>query len=248
MDRIAVQLYTLRSLDEPLPTILDRVGDAGYDGVEFAYRVREASPEAVRDALDRNGLASAAAHVTIEALESEYDAVVDRYDRLDCHTLVVPWMDPDRFETIDRIDAVADRLNALVEAFDDDGFTLAYHHHDHEFVAVEGGRSTAMDELLGRTDDRLGFELDLGWAAVGGADPAALLDRYADRISHVHVSDADVDAGEPVALGAGDLDVPRLIDAGRRADVDWWVYEHDDPDDPIASMTDGIEVLRRHVG
>lgn len=247
MTRLAVQLYTLRSLEKPLPAVLDRVGDAGYDGVEFAYRVRETPLEEVRGALVRNDLASAAAHVPIEALEAERDAVVDLYDRLSCDTLVVPWLDPNRFETVNRIDAVADRLNALVDDLAVADLSLAYHHHDHEFVAVDGGRSTAMDELLARTDDRLGFELDLGWAAVAGVDPAALLDRYADRITHVHVSDADVNAGEPVALGAGDLDLPRLVDAGRRADVDWWVYEHDDPDDPIASMTDGSEVLRRHV-
>jgi len=60
---IAVQLYTLRSLDASLPELLDRVGAVGYDGVEFAYRVRESPVEDVLAALDRNGLDAASAHV-----------------------------------------------------------------------------------------------------------------------------------------------------------------------------------------
>ncbi|SNR37971.1 sugar phosphate isomerase/epimerase family protein [Halorubrum vacuolatum] len=251
MPRLAIQLYTLRSLDEPLPALLDRIADLGYDGVEFAYRVQETPTDEVRAALDRTDLAVAAAHVPIESLAVEYDATVALYTQLDCDTLVIPWIDPDRFETVGRIATVAERLNELAADLAADGISLAYHHHDHELVALESAdhaRWTALDELLDRTDDRIGLEVDLGWALVGGVDPGLLLDRYGDRITHIHVSDADVVAGEPVGLGEGDLDLDALADALHRVDADWWVYEHDDPDDPIASITAGIDGLQRHVG
>jgi len=249
MPRLAVQLYTLRSLDEPLVSLLNQIADLGYDGVEFAYRVQETPTDKVRDALDRTGLSAAAAHVPIESLEQEYDSTVDLYTHLGCDTLVVPWIDPDRFETVEQVADVAERLNTLAADLAADGFSLAYHHHDHEFVAVESAdhaQWTALDELLDRTDDRVGLEVDLGWALVGGVAPDLLLNRYADRITHVHVSDADVAAGEPVGLGDGDLDLTALADALDRVDADWWIYEHDDPEDPIASITTGIDGLRGH--
>ncbi|ELZ54047.1 MULTISPECIES: sugar phosphate isomerase/epimerase family protein [Halorubrum] len=252
----AVQLYTLRGLDASVPERLELVADAGFDGVEFAYRVREESPEAVREALDRTGLDAAAAHVSIDALEDDYAATTDFYDRLGVDLLVIPWLDPSRFETAATVDAVATRLSDLAAALDRDGFRLAYHTHDHEFVALGGGSDpdasgtdpdasgTALDALLARTDERLGFEPDAGWAAVAGVDPAALIDRYADRITHVHVADADVDRGASVALGEGDVDLDAVVASARAADAAWLVYEHDDPRSPRSSIERGAAALR----
>ena len=251
MVEIAVQLYSLRSLDAPLPDLLDRVGEAGYDGVEFAYRVRESPVEDVLAALDRNGLDAAAAHVPIEALEDvpaewlegEFEAVLDLYDRLGVDTLVVPWLDPAHFESAAAVDAAAARLDDLAAALDAEGVRFAYHNHDQEFAPLDG--APAFERLVDRTQGSVGFEVDVGWALAGGADPAALIDAYADRITHVHAGDVDVDRGESVALGDGDVDLDAVVASARNADVEWLVYEHDDPSDPIASIERGADALRR---
>ncbi|MFW6318324.1 MAG: sugar phosphate isomerase/epimerase family protein [Halorubrum sp.] len=247
---IAVQLYTLRSLDAPLSEALDRVGAAGYDGVEFAYRVGEEPVGDVLAALDRNGLDAASAHVPIEALEDvpaewlegEFEVTLDLYDRLGVDTLVVPWLDPEHFESAAAVDAAADRLDALAAAVDAEGVRFAYHSHDQEFASVDG--APAIERLLARTDDRVGFEIDVGWALACGADPAALIDEHADRITHVHAADVDVDRGESVALGEGDVDFDAVVASAQKADVEWLVYEHDDPEDPIASIETGAAGLR----
>ncbi|PSP71903.1 sugar phosphate isomerase/epimerase, partial [Halobacteriales archaeon QH_6_68_27] len=36
MVRTAINLYSVRELDLPMPEILDRVAAAGYDGVQFS--------------------------------------------------------------------------------------------------------------------------------------------------------------------------------------------------------------------
>jgi sugar phosphate isomerase/epimerase len=247
---IAVQLYSLRSLDAPLPDLLDRVGDAGYDGVEFAYRVPELPVEDVVAALDRNGLDAASAHVPIEALEDvpaewleeEFEETLALYDRLGVDTLVVPWLDPEHFESAAAVDAAAARLDDIASALDAAGVRFAYHNHDQEFASVDG--APAIERLLARTTDRVGFEVDVGWALAGGADPAALIDAHADRITHVHAADVDVDRGESVALGDGGVDLDAVVASARKANVEWLVYEHDDPSDPIASIERGAEALR----
>ncbi|WP_434521855.1 sugar phosphate isomerase/epimerase family protein [Halorubrum sp. AS12] len=239
---IAVQLYTLRSLDAPLPEVLDRVGAAGYDGVEFAYRVREASIDDVLAALDRNDLAVASAHVPIDTLEDDADETVELYDRLGADTLVVPWLDPEHFETEAAVDAAAARLDSPAAQVAGEGLRLAYHNHDQEFATVDG--APAIERLLARTDDRLGFEVDVGWAMAGGANPATLIDEHADRITHVHAADVDLDRGESVALGDGDLDLDAVVASARNADAEWLVHEHDDPDDPVASIEQGERALR----
>ena len=248
---VALQLYTLREVDASVPELLDVAGEAGYDGVEFAYRVRDAPLPEVRDALERNDLAVASAHVSIGALEDAYAETTAFHDALGAETLVVPWLDPKRFESRAAAEAAAERLDALAADLADDGFRAAYHTHDHEFVALgDGGESadgaaeTALDALLAATDERLGLELDVGWALAGGADPAALIDEHGDRITRVHAADVDVERGESVALGDGDVDLDAVVAGARTAGAEWLVYEHDDPGDPVASIERGRRALR----
>ena len=254
---VALQLYTLRGLDASVPELIDIAGDVGFDGVEFAYRVRDAPLSEVRDALDGNDLAAAAAHVSVAALEDAYAETTAFYEALGAETLVVPWLDPEHFERRATVEAAAERLDALAADLEADGFRAAYHTHDHEFVPLDregktavgagGTAEIALDALLAATDERLGFELDVGWAAAAGADPAALLDRYADRITHVHAADVDADRGASTAFSDGDVDFDSVVASALAADAEWLVYEHDAPPSPRASIEGGEAGIREAI-
>ncbi|MCL7418791.1 MAG: sugar phosphate isomerase/epimerase [Halalkalicoccus sp.] len=241
MARTAIQLYTLRGIDEPLPDVLRAVGETPFDAVEFAHRVGDADTEAVVEALEETGLAVAAAHVGLDRLESEFEEATAFYAELGCTDLVVPWLDPSAFEDEKAVGAVAERLNETAAALDERGFRLQYHNHDQEFV--DCGDHTAMDELLERTDDSIGFEIDLGWANAAGGDPVALFNRYGDRITHVHFADADTESMSCVELGEGDLDLDACVEAAHDASVEWYIYEHDEPTNPHESLLHGAETL-----
>ncbi|WP_101294302.1 sugar phosphate isomerase/epimerase family protein [Halegenticoccus soli] len=267
--RTGIQLYSLCALDEPLPDLLDRVGDTPFQGVEFAG-LGDASPDAVAEALSANRLAVAGAHVGIDELEAEFDDAVARYRAIGCETVVVPYLPDEAFESADAVSRTAERLSDLADRLADVGLDLAYHNHDHEFVGLgddvasaddsaasaadravspaDSGGETAFERLLAETDARLSIELDAGWAAAAGHDPVALLDEYGDRIPIVHLKDVAFEARTPVELGEGDLDVDAAVDAARRAGVDWIVYEHDDPSDPAESLAHGAAELSRLVG
>jgi sugar phosphate isomerase/epimerase len=234
---VAINLYTVRDLDEPLSDVLRRVADAGYEGVEFAG-IGGADPEGVRERLDELGLAVAGAHVPCEELEEGFEATVERYRALGCARLVVPYLDEGAFGSLEAVDETARRLDALGERLADRGFELHYHNHDHEFVELEG--TTGFEAFAERSS--VGLELDLGWIEAAGANPVGLLERYADRVSLVHCKDTR--SGTPVELGDGDLARGSCLDAARRTDVEWLVYEHDAPDDPVESLEAGARTLR----
>jgi len=239
--RSAIQLYTLRDLDEPVPELVARVGETAFDGVEFAG-LGDADPSEVRDALDDAGLDAAAAHVGVEALEDDFEATVEAYRRLGCDRLVVPYLDETHFVSRDRATETAQLLAALDGRLGERGLALAYHNHDHEFVAV--GDTTAYDLLVDETD--LALELDAGWATAAGRDPTDLLARLPDRAPLVHLK--DVAGDRPVELGDGDLDAAGCVRAAREAGTEWLVYEHDDPDDPEASLARGAEAVAGLLG
>ena len=139
MARPAVQLYSVRAVDEPLADLVTRAGDAGFEGVEYANRIGDADLDAVTTALDDAGIESVAAHVGIEKLDDDLDETVSFYRELGCDRLVVPWLGPEHFESEAAIDETATRLTALAERVAERGVDLAYHNHDHEFETV-GGR------------------------------------------------------------------------------------------------------------
>jgi len=243
MPRTALQLYSLREVDRPLADIVEAVADAGYDGVEFAYRLADADHDAVRAALDRTDTAAASAHVPIDRLEDDRDGTVDRYRDLGCETLVVPYLPGDAFATREAVAGAADRLTALGEALADTGVGFGYHNHDHEFVTLDDDR-TAYDELAAATGDVVDLQIDVGLAALAGRDPVALLERYADRLGSVHLKDYDLDAERSADLGDGDVPIGECVEVALAVDVEWFVVEFEDADDPLASAQHSLDALR----
>lgn len=242
----AIQLYSLRSLDEPLDETLARVADVGLDGVEFAG-VGDASPTELRAALDSHGIEAAGAHVPIEAIEADVADASRTCTLLGTDTLVVPILDAQRFADATAVAETATMLTALADRVAEDGLRLAYHNHELEFVdsddtGADTDDATAFDHLVEATDG-VDFELDVGWAYAAGMDPVALLETYGDRISRIHLKDVVVDpdaerGGRPVDLGAGDVPLAACADAARAAGVDWAVFEHDAPEDPLGFVAD----------
>ncbi|KTG29042.1 sugar phosphate isomerase/epimerase family protein [Haloferax profundi] len=225
-----IQLYSLRALDEPTSALVERAADAGFDGVEFAGLDDD---DAIRTALTDTGLTAPAAHVGIDELESDLDAVCERYGALGVETLVVPYLPPEAFADAQTVDETAHRLDDLTAKCDDRGFRLLYHNHDHELQTVAG--EPALDRLA--DESGVGFELDLAWVLAAGYDPVDYLERYADRTPLVHLKDVVLDAdaergGRPVSLGDGELDVDACLAAARDGFVEWALVEHDDPSDP----------------
>ena len=232
MVRTAINLYSVRELDLPMPEILDRVAAAGYDGVQFSGDYGDLSPGETADALAERGLDVTAAHVGIEAIEDDLEAVVADQRTIGTDGAVVPWLDVEGFESREAAEATAERLDALAADLGE-GFGLHYHNHDHEFVEFDG---TNGFETFAAASSVL-LEPDVGWIHTAGHDPVDVLERYGDRIEVVHMKDmAD---GEFAEIGEGDVDMQACAEAARRIDAEWLVYEHDAPEDPAASIETG---------
>lgn len=240
MSTTAIQLYTLRDIDKPLPSLLDRVGETALDGVEFAHRFADADTTKVASALERNELEPVAAHVDIDRLESDPEGTVASYAEIGCDTLVVPWLDPEEFSDADSVVATAERLTRLAEQVADAGGALHYHNHDHELVSV--GDRTALEALIRHSGDALGFELDTGWIEAGGSDPETVIETHADRIDLLHVTDCSTD-GTPTEVGTGTVDITACLHAADNASIGVYVYEHDEPQKPLSSLEHGASLL-----
>lgn len=125
--RPAIQLYTLRHLDEPLPALIERVATAGFEGVEFANRFMDTDPEAVRERLDATGTVPVAAHVDLELLETFPDSLRERAETVGVERFIIPHISIDHYRTADRLDSLIDRLTQVSTQLDGAGYRLGIH-------------------------------------------------------------------------------------------------------------------------
>jgi sugar phosphate isomerase/epimerase len=241
MVETAINLYSVRDLDEPMVDIVDRVADAGYDGVQISGGFRDATPGEATERITDRGLDVTPAHIGIGDLESDLDETLAAYqDTLGCSGAVVPHLGDEHFESPEAVDETAGRLSELADDLADEGWSLHYHNHAHEFV--DFGEENAFERLIEQSEG-VQIELDVGWALVGGVDPVSLIETYADRIDLLHMKDMDVESEEFREIGHGDVDMTGCANAGRDAGVDWLIYEHDQPEDPAASIDTGASFL-----
>ncbi|WP_181704271.1 sugar phosphate isomerase/epimerase family protein [Chthonobacter albigriseus] len=229
---LSYQLYTSRNFP-PLEAQLKTLARLGYTNVEPFSAVYGDVP-ALKAALDANGLSCVSGHFALDLMEKDLDAAVAIARTLGISIMVAPWLPPEQRPTDaagwialgERLGAVADKLKPL-------GFTLAWHNHDFEFVALPDG-SMPIRHVLAHPSVML--ELDVAWVARAGADPQQWLREYADRIVSVHVKDiapAGQNADEDGWADVGDGVVPwaalwaDVVKTAARITV----AEHDNPSD-----------------
>jgi len=232
--KTAVQLYTMEASSLSVTAQLEAVADAGFDGVEFAGLGID--PVAIRSTLNQLGLSAPSAHIPLSTLEAGVESAVEPYRELGVETVVIPYLDRERLQT-GTIRGAAAAIDSVAADLDAAGFELAYHNHDAEFEMVDD--TFALDVLLDETG--VGLELDVGWAAAADADPVGLIDRYADRLTAIHLKDMRLDSTAPggglaVDLGEGDVDLDGCLDAAADADVEWIIFEYDAPPEPLVSL------------
>jgi sugar phosphate isomerase/epimerase len=174
---LGLQLYTVRAVDLPIETLLERVADAGYHGVE-TIGIQGVEPERLRAALDAANLELASAHVPLTDFRTDPRALAAAHGALRTPLLVVPWLKPeDRPRDLAGWAALGRELGEYGRALADEGLALAYHHHDFELERYAG--SDGLTALLEAAPaDHLTLELDTGWLMAVGEDPLAWLERW----------------------------------------------------------------------
>ncbi len=284
MTSTAIQLYTLRRSTDSLSEIIRSVADNDFDGIEFANRITTASVTDIRDAIDATGIVPMGAHVDLDRLDRDLEAIVDRFDRIGCTRFVVPHIGSERFRTPRHADDLAVELCETADRLRDRGCRLGIHTTREQFLPIYGrdprsvllqidglprggynhlgwaaaiGRRrndrvledrTPIGHLLDVTAQaQISLEIDLKAVVTAGFPIDVVLDTFADRTDAVHLSDVRRSRRfppdySPVTPGQGVLDVRQALEAIASRDLDWCVFEHDDPPDPSVALTELSEL------
>lgn len=244
---IAVQLYTLRHLEQPLSEILHHVAEMGYHGVETVGDHGISAGE-MTDLLDANNLTACSSHVPLARLEEELGKVIAFNQAISNDCLVLPAL-PQEERPQDAAGwlEVGRRLDAIGQRCADAEMRLLYHNHAWEMVELDG--KLALDWLFeGAMEDNLQWEPDIAWIVRGDVDPVELLERYSGRCPRIHVKDIAPEGQNEDQMGFADvgygvLDWSTLLPAAKAAGGEWFVVEHDLPKDPLATARRSFDFL-----
>ncbi len=240
---ISVQLYTVRRLmRENFEKTIADVAKVGYSQVEFAGYYDRSAKE-VRNILDRNGISSPSTHVGLNLVQGDSLKSLIEFAKIVGHEyLIVPFLEPEQRETLDQYKKLTEKFNKIGEECKKADLKFAYHNHEFEFKPIDG--VVPLDIMLNESDaDLFNIQMDLYWAIDGGAKPIDYFKRYPGRFPLCHVKDMTKD-GQMVDVGQGEVDFAAIFAHSELAGLEYYVVEHDQPENPLESISNSYETLR----
>lgn len=231
--------YTYRgSLSKDLPATLDTLQAMGIKDMEFSNLFGHTAAD-IKKELDKRGMYCSSFGVGYKDLMEKTATVAENAKTLGAKFVRVAWVPhTGAFTLEDAKQTIADFNTVGKILKEEHGLTFAYHNHGYEFEPH--GDGTLFDLIIQETNPAyVSFEMDILWTFFPGADPAALLEKYGNRFKLMHMKDlrkgvvGNMSGGTPVendvALGTGQLDLPAILKAAKKAGVEHFYLEDESP-------------------
>ena len=201
-----LQLYSVRDItDKDLEGALKAVAEMGYKYVEYAGFFGH-SAEQVKEWQDKYGLKCSGTHSGWhELLPENIEETIKYHKTIGNPNFIIPGADLDSLEKIIDFCAVMNKAQIRLAQ---EGISLGYHNHSHEFVVKSWG-STIHSELEKR--GTFDFEIDTFWAFNAGIDPVETLNRLSGRVKVIHLKDG-FKGGKGRSVGSGEAPVLAVRD------------------------------------
>jgi sugar phosphate isomerase/epimerase len=265
---LGVQLWTVKEeLARDFDGTLRALGKLGYRRIESAGWYGRSARQ-FREALRAAGLECVSAHHGLQDLIDHTDERLAFARKVGVRYVVASSPAPRRpipsgkdwnvalAEAMSLADWQAnaealDRIGARARAM---GLRFGYHNHAAEFVAYE--RKLPIDEIVRLTDPRnVVLELDIGWVAGAGYDPAETIRRYAPRVHLLHIKDIKATGLVPgriaadarsTVVGEGMIDWRGVFAAARAAPLHSYFVEQEEPfsEPPLEALAKSAAYLR----
>jgi len=241
----SIQLFTVReALDTDLDRALAELASRGFTAAEPYDFVRRA--ETLATSLKTNGISAPTGHAFLASTSfvnpdgsgtsvpvPSLDAVFDAADVLGMTTVIDPYTEPSRWQSIEQIAKIARSLNIAAEIGAERGVRVGYHNHAHELESSFQGR-TGLEVLADLLDERVVLEVDLYWVARAGIDSLELLGSLGSRVIALHAKDGTLDAtaiasyppDDQVPAGQGVVPLREAIAAATALEVAIVEFDH----------------------
>jgi len=232
--------YTYRnSFAKDVAATLDTLKGMGIKDMEFSNLFKRTASD-IRKMLDDRGMYCSSFGVGYPDLTTKTREVGENAKTLGAKYVRVAWIPHDGATfTIADAKKTVEEFNRVGKILKDEfGITFCYHNHGYEFEPYENG--TLFDYIMVNTNPKyVSFEIDILWTFFPGVDPAALINKYPKRFKLLHLKDlrkgiegnssGKTSVENDVALGTGQLDIPSIIKAAKKAGIKHYYIEDESP-------------------
>ena len=236
---VGLQLYSLREqFKKDVPGTLDEVKSLGFKYAELAgtYGL---TPEKFREELRSRGIKPVSAHFPYEKFRDDVESIAKEANALGLKYAGCAWITHSGdFDEKTCREAIA-VFNRAGEALAKHGIKFFYHTHGYEFQPH--GQGTLFDLLMTETNPKfVSYEMDIFWIVHPGQNAAKLLEKYSKRFELMHMKDmrkgtptglltGHTDVTNDVTIGTGQIDIPGILRAAKKAGVKWYFIEDESP-------------------
>lgn len=190
----------------------------------------EKNAKIIKELIDEEGIEVVSIQVKPKHVFGEVEKIVRFCEITGCKNVVISMLPFSCIFGNDlKLYKFLDTLDRQFEIYASHGITLAYHHHNWEYIKLSNGK-TRMEELLLRTK-KIKFVNDTYWTARCGISPAQQIKVFGDRLLGIHLRDLtfkkkflDVVAHDTV-IGDGVIDFNAVLDAAREVGCEYTVIE-----------------------
>jgi len=231
--------FTYRnSFAKDVAATLDTLKGLGIREMEFSNLFGKKAAE-IRKMLDERGMFCTSFGVSYPDLTTKTAEVGENAKTLGAKYVRVAYIAHEGAFTLEMAQKAVSEFNRTGKILKDKyGISFCYHNHGYEFVPYQEG--TLMDYIIQQTDpDYVGFEIDILWSFIHGQDPTKLIQKYPSRFKLLHLKDlrkgAELNASggtaveNDVALGTGQLDLPSILTAAKKAGIKHYYIEDESP-------------------
>jgi sugar phosphate isomerase/epimerase len=236
---VGLQLYSLRAdFAKDVPGTLAQVKAFGFKYVELAgtYNL---TPAQFRSLLESHQFIPIASHFPYEKWRDNPETVVQEAKALGLKYAGCAWIPHEgAFDEKKCREAIA-VFNRAGEVAARSKIKFFYHNHGYEFQRF--GQGTLFDLMMMETNPKhVAFEMDIFWVVHPAQDPVALLAKYGKRWELMHLKDmkkgtptglltGSADVTNDVIMGTGQIDLPAVLRAAKKAGVKYYFIEDESP-------------------
>jgi sugar phosphate isomerase/epimerase len=245
--------YTYRNyFTKDVPGTLDMIKAAGFTDIEFSSLFGKTAAE-LRTLLDARAINCSSFGVNYDDFVNKTAEVAQNAKTLGAQYVRVASIPHSGAFTLEEAQKAVTDFNRIGKILKEQyGLGFIYHEHGFEFQPYQDG--TLYDYIVKQTDPRyVSFELDIMWAFFPGQDPAALLTKYGNRYKALHLKDlkkgvkGDFSGGtnqdNDVALGTGQIDIPAVMKAAKKAGVEHY-YIEDESNNVLTQVPQSLAYLK----
>ena len=229
---IGIQTFTIRKAQKKniersyLPLI--KMGIKDYEVARIKFNDKNAN--IIKSIVDKYDINIVSIQVKPKYVFNHSEQIIKFAKTVNCKNVVISMLP---FKCIlgneDKFYMFVDTLDDTYNLYEKEGITLAYHHHNWEYIKLSNGK-TRMEELLNKTS-KIKFINDTYWTVKSSVDPIAQVNEFNDRLLGMHLRDLKLNKkglkvlSSDCEIGKGIIDFNKVINQANKVGCSYYVIE-----------------------